>query len=215
MTIPRALVGSPANGTQFTSVTGYAFSERGALLPMAAGTGNPSSLPIKVDASGAASYVVGQGGPQLDGVVEVSLDDPNFSAPRTATIGDAINGNSWSLTLAGAELVPGAHTAYVRQRINGRDSSPAVSVAFHVASHARNPDQRAGQLDRFEFAFKFGSQFLRSEYQEHFFADDLLAIATGARQHHFRERHRDCGECRQRRDRRGRSLGLQRKTRRG
>jgi len=134
MTIPRALVGSPANGTQFTSVTGYAFSERGALLPMAAGTGNPSSLPIKVDASGAASYVVGQGGPQLDGVVEVSLDDPNFSAPRTATIGGAINGNGWSLTLAGAELVPGAHTAYIRQRINGRDSSSAVSVAFTIAS---------------------------------------------------------------------------------
>src|SRR4029078_5954859 len=85
MTIPRALVGSPANGTLFTSVTGYAFSERGALLPMAAGTGNPSSLPIKVDASGAASYVVWQGGPQLAGVVEISLDDPNFTAPPPAT----------------------------------------------------------------------------------------------------------------------------------
>ena len=37
MKLPKTLFGSPANGTLFTSVTGYSFSERGVLLPMAAG----------------------------------------------------------------------------------------------------------------------------------------------------------------------------------
>jgi hypothetical protein len=134
LTIPKTLLGSPVNGTQFTTVTGYAFSERGALLPMASGTANPSSMPVKVDASGAATYVVGQGGPQLDGVVEVSLDDGNFSAPRLAVLGDAVNDNHWSLQLGGGELAAGAHTAYVRQRSNGLGFSPVVSLPFTVAA---------------------------------------------------------------------------------
>jgi hypothetical protein len=134
MTIPRSLVGNPTNGTKFTSVTGYAFSERGPLLPMASGTGNPSSLPVKVDASGAATFTAGDGAPKLDGVVEVSIDDPNFTAPRQASLADAVNSNSWSLQLSGSDLVVGAHTAYVRQRINGRAASAVVSVPFTVAA---------------------------------------------------------------------------------
>ncbi len=134
ITIPKSLIGNPTNGTKFTSVTGYAFSERGILLPMAAGQPNPSSMPTQVDASGAATYVVGQGGAQLDGVVEVSIDDPNFSSPRTASFAsDAVNNNGWSLQLNTADLAPGAHTAYVRQRINGRDPSPVITRAFNVA----------------------------------------------------------------------------------
>ena len=135
MKIPRTLVGSPANGTVFISVTGYALSERGPLAPMAAGTANPSSLPLLVDASGASTYTVGDAGARFDGVVEVSLDDPNFGSPRLATTsGNAISDNTWSLQLSGADLVSGAHTAYVRQRINGRDPSPVVSVAYTVSA---------------------------------------------------------------------------------
>jgi hypothetical protein len=136
MKIPRTLLGSPVNGAQFTSVTGYALSERGALAPMAAGTANPSSLPLLVDASGASTYTVGDAGARFNGVVEVSLDDPNFGAPRLAAMSaNAISDNSWSLQLSGADLVAGAHTAYVRQRINGRNPSPVVSVAYHVSAN--------------------------------------------------------------------------------
>ncbi|MFZ0751676.1 MAG: hypothetical protein WAM70_20110 [Pyrinomonadaceae bacterium] len=133
MTIPKSLAGNPVAGTKFTSVTGYAFSQRGPLLPMAAGQPNPSSLPQQVDASGAATYVMGDGGPQFDGVVEVSIDDSNFAAPRSATLGSDISQSGWHLVLGGSDLVPGAHTIYVRQRINGRVPSPIVSVPFTVA----------------------------------------------------------------------------------
>jgi hypothetical protein len=133
MSIPKSLIGSPGNGTKFTSVTGYAFSQRGALLPMAAGQPNPTSLPTQIDASGASTFVVGQAGPQFDGVVEVSIDDPNFNAPRQATIAADINQSSWQLQLSGSDLVPGPHTVYVRQRINGRDPSSVVSLPFNVA----------------------------------------------------------------------------------
>lgn len=135
MKIPRSLLGNPANGTRFTSVTGYSMSERGPLAPMTAGTANPTSLPIQVDASGATTYTVGEAGAQFDGVVEISLDDPNFGSPRLAvTSGNAISDNGWSLQLSGADLVPGAHTAYARQRINGRSPSPVVSVAYNVSA---------------------------------------------------------------------------------
>jgi hypothetical protein len=135
MKVPRSLLGNPANGAQFTSVTGYALSERGALLPMAAGVANPSSLPIQVDASGASTYTIGDSGPQLDGVVEVSLDDPNFGSPRLAALSsDAVNDNRWQLQLSGPDLVVGPHTAYVCQRINGRTPSPVVSVSYTVAA---------------------------------------------------------------------------------
>jgi hypothetical protein len=134
--IPRALIGSPANGTTLTSVTGYAFSERGPLAPIPGGNGNANvtSLPIQVDAAGALSYTLGDGAPQFNGVVEISIDDPAFTAPRLAALGDVVNANTWSLQLSGSELIAGAHTAYVRQRINGRDPSPVVSVAYTVSA---------------------------------------------------------------------------------
>jgi hypothetical protein len=91
-------------------------------------------LPIQVDTAGALTYIIGDGGPKLDGVVEVSIDDPNFTSPRVASLGEAVSANSWSLQLSGADLVVGAHTAYVRQRINGRAPSGTVSVAFTVAA---------------------------------------------------------------------------------
>jgi hypothetical protein len=88
---------------------------------------------VQVDASGAAAYIFGDGGAKLDGVIEVSIDDPNFGSPRIAMVGDAVNGNNWSLQLNASELVPGAHTAYVRQRINGLAASPVVSVAYSIS----------------------------------------------------------------------------------
>jgi hypothetical protein len=134
MKIPRSLLGNPANGTRFTSVTGYSMSERGPLVPMTGGNANLTSLPLQVDASGATTYTVGDATAQFNGVVEVSLDDPNFGAPRPAAMStNVISDNSWSLQLSGADLVAGAHTAYVRQRINGRAPSPVVSVAYTVS----------------------------------------------------------------------------------
>ena len=134
MKIPRTLLGNATNGTIFTTVTGYAFSERGPLAPAVGGTPNVTSLPIQVDTAGALTYTIGDGAARLDGVVEVSIDDPNFTSPRAASLGDAISTNSWSLQLSGADLVVGAHTAYVRQRINGRAPSPVRSVTFTVSS---------------------------------------------------------------------------------
>jgi len=135
MKVPKSLLGNPANGTVFTSVTGYSMSERGPLAPSAgSGTANPTSLPIQVDAAGALSYTIGDGSAQFNGVVEVSIDDPNFTAPVTANLGDPVNANGWSLQLSGPQLVPGPHTAYVRQRINGLAASPVASVAYTVSS---------------------------------------------------------------------------------
>jgi hypothetical protein len=57
--IPRALAGNPPKGARFWSATGYAMSERGPLLPVGVEQlPNPSSLPVKVDASAAISYTV-------------------------------------------------------------------------------------------------------------------------------------------------------------
>jgi PKD repeat protein len=135
MKIPKSLIGNPANGTVFTSVTGYTMTERGPLAPSTgSGTANPTSLPIQVDAAGALSYTIGDATPQLNGVVEVSIDDPNFAAPRLATLGDVVNANTWSLQLSGSALFAGAHTAYVRQRLNGQPTSAVVSVAYTVSA---------------------------------------------------------------------------------
>src|SRR5205807_8913299 len=126
--------GNPAVGTLFTSVTGYTMTERGPLAPSAGTTApNPTSLPIQVDAAGALSYTIGDGSPQFNGLVEVSIDDPNFTAPRLAALGDVVNANTWSLQLSGSDLVVGAHTAYVRQRINGLASSAVASVSFTIS----------------------------------------------------------------------------------
>src|SRR2546423_5948659 len=135
MKVPKSLLGNPANGTMFTSVTGYTMTERGPLAPSTgSGTANPTSLPIQVDASGASSYTIGDGAPQFDGVVEVSIDDPNFNVPRLAALGDVVNANTWSLQLNGSALVAGAHTAYVRQRLNGQPVSAVLSVSYTVSA---------------------------------------------------------------------------------
>ena len=137
MTIPKSLAGNPAAVTKFTSVTGYAFSQRGPLLPMAAGQPNPSSLPQQVDASGAATYVMGHGGPQFDGVVEVSIDDSSFTAPRSATLGSDISQSGWQLVLGGSHSRSRCHTIYVRQRINGRVPSARSFSAVYRSGHNR------------------------------------------------------------------------------
>jgi hypothetical protein len=129
--VPRALIGNPSNGTRIFA-TGYAMSERGPLLPAPAGVPNPSSLPLQIDASGAFAYALGEG-PQLDGVVEVSLDDPSFNSPREATFANITGESRWQLQLSAADLTPGAHTLFARQRINGRDNSPVAAVTFTVS----------------------------------------------------------------------------------
>jgi hypothetical protein len=150
VSVPKVSVGSPAAGAPFHSVTGYALSERLPLLPDGAAlpnapapapkttslTADPTSLPVMLDASGAATYTAGDAGPRDGGVVEVSLDDPGFSSPRAASLSSDPAAGRWRLTLSGAELVPGAHTAYVRQRIEGRAPSAVASVAFDVSDKA-------------------------------------------------------------------------------
>jgi hypothetical protein len=147
ITVPKVLVGSPVAGAPFHTVTGYALSERTPLLPVGADlpdapapapstasvAGNPSSLPVLLDASGASTYTAGDGGPLPNGVVEVSFDDAGFSTPRAAAFSADPASGRWQLQLSAGDLAPGAHTAYVRQRINGRAASAAVSVAFNVS----------------------------------------------------------------------------------
>jgi len=147
--VPRSLAGSPAPGAQFHSLTAYALSERAPLLPTGADLPNapfpapkttslvpdPTSLPVQLDATGAVTYTVGAAGPSEDGVVEVSFDDPNFTSPRAAAFSSDLGEARWHLTLPATELAPGAHTAYVRQRINGRGPSPVSSVSFRVSEY--------------------------------------------------------------------------------
>ena len=59
---------------------------------------------------------------------------PMVALAVQASVADAINSNGWSLQLSGSDLVAGAHTAYVRQRINDRAPSPVVSVSYTVAA---------------------------------------------------------------------------------
>jgi hypothetical protein len=135
LTIPRGLVGNPPNGAVLNSVTGYAMSERGPLAatpcpPTPASCENifdPSSLPITVDAAGAFTYVVGAG-MQLDGVVQLSLDDPNFSFPVSATAN--LNG-TWQNTFT--SLRGGQHIVYARQVVRGGcATSPTAQVSFTI-----------------------------------------------------------------------------------
>jgi hypothetical protein len=57
--IPRTLIGNPPKGARFWSATGYTMSERGPLIPIGVSElPNPTSLPLKVDASAAISYTV-------------------------------------------------------------------------------------------------------------------------------------------------------------
>ena len=134
LTIPRSLVGSPPNGALLKSVTGYAMSERGPLAatpcpdPPASceNVFNPNSLPLKVDASGAFTYVVG-GGLQLDGTVQLSLDDPNFTNPTTLP---ANLDGSWTHTFPNPTV--GQHTVYIRQNSRGCAMSPVESRTFII-----------------------------------------------------------------------------------
>ena len=135
LTIPRSLVGNPANGALLKSVTGYAMSERGPLTPFVCpeppasceNAFNPTSLPIRVDTSGAFTYVVGSG-MQLDGVVELSLDDPSFSFPTSTS--SNTNG-SWQGGISSAS--GGTHTLYARQVVRGGCAiSPTTSISFTV-----------------------------------------------------------------------------------
>jgi hypothetical protein len=135
MKIPKSLLGNPTVGMVFTSITGYSMTERGPLAPSAgSGTANPTSLPIQVDTAGALSYTIGDGAPKFNGVVEVSIDDANFTAPRTVSLGDPVNANTWSLQLSGADMVAGAHTAYVRQRLDGQTAAAVASVSYTISA---------------------------------------------------------------------------------
>ncbi|HJQ32678.1 MAG TPA: hypothetical protein VJ866_10880 [Pyrinomonadaceae bacterium] len=149
VSVPKVSVGSPAAGAPFHTVTGYALSERAPLIPDGATLPNapapapkttslvadPTSLPVMLDASGAATYTAGDGGPKSAGVVEVSLDDPSFASPRLANLSADVTANRWQLPLSASELSPGTHTAYVRQRVEGRQPSAVVAVAFTVSDN--------------------------------------------------------------------------------
>lgn len=140
LTIPRSVVGSPPEGARLKSFVAYAMTEHGPLVPCEQVTEascesvfTTAGLPTKLDASRAFTYVMG-GGPQFDGAVEFSLDDPTFANPRSATL-DPANLN-WEGQLHCTELTPGAHTLYVRQTINCNVSSPVVSTPFNVPAGA-------------------------------------------------------------------------------
>ena len=171
ITVPKVLVGSPSAGAPFHTVTGYALSERLPLLPVGADLpnapapapkttsilGDPTSLPVLLDASGAATYTAGDGGPREGGVVEVSFDDPGFSGARTAAFSSDPASGRWQLQLSGAELAPGAHTAYVRQRIDGRAASAVASVAFTVSDKVERDVTSLVTLDARNTAVLAGS----------------------------------------------------------
>ncbi|HLF56981.1 MAG TPA: hypothetical protein VI942_09075 [Thermoanaerobaculia bacterium] len=130
LSIPRALVGQPEDGDELQTVTAYALSERGPLVPVGMeNVPSPTSLPLQVDATGPVTYVLG-GGARLAGSVEVAADDPGFINPTPAAV--ALDG-TWEAPFAEGSLAPGAHTLYARQRITGLGPSPAASVAFTVA----------------------------------------------------------------------------------
>jgi hypothetical protein len=148
--VPKSVVGSPAAGAQFHSLTAYALSERGPLVPVGAtypsagapapGTSSlvfdPTSLPALLDATGAVTYTLGANGPQADGVVEVSVDDPTFASPQLAGFSADPSAARWSFAVDLTRLAPGAHAVYARQRIAGRDVSPAASVQFMIPDTA-------------------------------------------------------------------------------
>ncbi|HSL85118.1 MAG TPA: hypothetical protein VLF66_20275, partial [Thermoanaerobaculia bacterium] len=132
--VPRSLLGTPPDGATLYTATAYAMSERGPLAPVPGGAiGNPTSLPLQVDASGAFHFTLGPArGPALGGRVEVALDDPGFAAPRTAEPEDLTGGDGWTVELAPADLTAGSHTLYARQVVDGVGVSPVVAVPFEV-----------------------------------------------------------------------------------
>lgn len=144
--VPKSVVGNPTAGAQFHTLTAYALSERGPLVPVGADYPNaqfpapktsslaadPTSLPLQLDATGAVTYTVGAAGPESDGVVEVSVDDPTFASPRAAAFSADPSEARWQASVDLSKLASGAHTVYARQRINGRASSPVVSAQFTI-----------------------------------------------------------------------------------
>jgi hypothetical protein len=130
--VPRSLIGNPQNGAALYTVTGFTMSERGPILPVPGTVPNPTSMPIQVDSTGAFAYTMGEG-PRLDGLVEVSLDDASFASPRAATLVSVTSQDQWQVELNSLDLIPGQHTLYARQRINGREVSPVTSVQFTVS----------------------------------------------------------------------------------
>src|SRR5687768_16218487 len=146
--VPKNQVGSPPTGAQFHSLTGCALSGRGPLIPVGTNlpngpfpapktsgvTPSPTSLPVQLDAAGAVTYTVGAGVPTLDGIVEVSVEDPTFSSPRLALFSTDLGEARWQLPLSVAEMTTGLHTVYARQRINGRATSAVVTVPFTVSA---------------------------------------------------------------------------------
>jgi len=107
----------------------------GRLAPLPGGNGNANvtSLPIQVDAAGALSYTLGDGAPQFNGVVEISIDDPAFTAPRLA----ALAMSSTPIPVAATEWRRAdSRRAYgLRSPANQRPRSIAVvSVAYTVSA---------------------------------------------------------------------------------
>jgi hypothetical protein len=112
-------------------------SERGPLAPVPGGAiGNPTSLPLKVDASGAFHVSLGDR-PRLGGRVEVALDDPGFGSAVVAEPEEVTAGDGWRLELAPAALTAGSHTLYARQVVDGLAPSPVVAVPFAVLDTIR------------------------------------------------------------------------------
>ena len=135
--VPRGLLGGPADGSTLYTATAYAMSERGPLAPVPGGAiGNPTSLPLKVDASGAFHVALGDR-PRLAGRVEVALDDPGFGSAMVAEPEEVTAGDGWRLELAPAALTAGSHTLYARQVVDGMAPSPVVAVPFEVLTTIR------------------------------------------------------------------------------
>ncbi|MFN2545667.1 MAG: hypothetical protein ABR600_14010 [Actinomycetota bacterium] len=98
--LPASAVGDPPAGAKLDTITAYTWSEKG-----------PS--PSVVDQARSFSYVVGTSATAqhaADGYVQVSVDDPTFANPVTATLTGA---NGFSAQVG--PLAAGTHTLYVRQ----------------------------------------------------------------------------------------------------
>ena len=119
--IPASAIGNPPSGTRFDDVQGFTYVVNG---PPGA-----EALMDEADATPSTSWNVGD--PQFPaGTVQLSVDDPTFALPTTATLTD-YPGSDWSADLSTAGLTAGQHTLYVREVANGFASEP-VSVAFSV-----------------------------------------------------------------------------------
>ncbi|MBT8144206.1 MAG: thrombospondin type 3 repeat-containing protein, partial [Gammaproteobacteria bacterium] len=111
-------------------------SQRGPLVPVASGdpgepgVPNPSSFPIKVDASGGFTQVLGKA-PQLDGTVELSVGDDSFASPVQA---GSLSGcpASWQSTVDVSGLPGGPNLLCARQVTNGKLPSASSCVTILI-----------------------------------------------------------------------------------